>query len=362
MGVAFPRHSCCHRGRAVPAGDLPARCLSGDRRSVPGHPVAARGGPPGRLGRSPRPSRRGRVPVRDRDRRSHPRRSGQPARGRVPGHQRQRVAGRGKGPVVVHRRPAPPQRAGPEPDRCQRAPDDRAEPEPIASGALATATLAAEIVAGLLLALFVTFFFLYDGARIWRWCVRLFPRAARAHVAAAGQRAWTTLVSYVRGIVLVAAFDAALTAILLLALRVPLVAPLSMLVFVGAFVPMVGAFLSGAVAVLVALVSNGLITALLVVGGMIAIQMLEGHLLQPLLLGRMVRMHPVAVILVVTAGAVIGGIAGAIIAVPLAAVLNVVIRYFADVAERPPVSEGSSVPDGSPTEEAAAADDRSPPR
>lgn len=200
----------------------------------------------------------------------------------------------------------------------------------IASGALATAGVAAEILAGIVLALFVTFFFLYDGARIWQWCVRLFPKRSRASVAGAGQRAWGTLVSYVRGIVIVAAFDAVFTAILLLVLRVPLVAPLAMLVFLGAFVPLVGATVTGAIAVLVALVSNGFITALVVLGGIILIQQIEGNLLQPLLLGRMVRVHALAVVLVVTAGAIIGGIAGAVIAVPLAAVLNTVLGYFAE--------------------------------
>lgn len=203
----------------------------------------------------------------------------------------------------------------------------------IASGALATAGVAVEIVAGVVLVLFVTFFFLYDGDGIWRWCVRLFPRGARTHIAEAGQRAWATLGGYVRGIVLVAAFDALFIAILLLALRVPLVAPLAMLVFLGAFVPLVGAIVTGAIAVLVALVSNGLITALVVLGGIILIQQIEGNVLQPFLLGRMVKVHALAVVLVVTAGAIVGGIAGAVIAVPLAAVLNSVLQYFANLDE-----------------------------
>lgn len=212
----------------------------------------------------------------------------------------------------------------------------------IASGALSTASVAAEIVTGIVLALFVTFFFLYDGAGIWRWCVGLFPRAARAHVGEAGQRAWATLVSYIRGIIMVAAFDALFTAILLLVLGVPLAAPLAMLVFLGAFVPLVGATLTGAVAVLVALVSNGFVTALIVLGGIVLIQQIEGNFLQPLLLGRMVKVHALAVVLVVAGGAIVGGIPGAVIAVPFAAVLKTVILYFASVGddandEPPPV-------------------------
>lgn len=218
----------------------------------------------------------------------------------------------------------------------------------IASGALATAGTAAQILAGIALTLFVTFFFLYDGARIWRWCVRLFPGTARPHVSEAGQRAWRTLVSYVRGTVIVAAVDAVFIGIILVVLGVPLAVPLAILVFLGAFVPLVGAFVTGAIAVLVALVTNGFVTALIVLGGIILVQQIEGNVLQPLLLGRMVKVHALAVVLVVTAGGLIGGIAGAVIAVPFAAVVNTVLRYFAGNEDTGSTGESGELADGKP--------------
>ncbi len=199
----------------------------------------------------------------------------------------------------------------------------------LVTGALNTATVTAEIIAGILLTLFVTFFFLYDGERIWRWVVRLFPRAASRDVAEAGKRAWRTLGGYVRGTLLVALFDGVFTLVVLLILRVPLAVPLSALVFLGAFLPLVGATVTGAIAVLVALVTQGLDIALLVLAGVIAVQQIEGHVLQPLLLGRLVRLHPLAVVLAITSGALVAGIGGAIIAVPLVAVINTIAQYFA---------------------------------
>ena len=129
--------------------------------------------------------------------------------------------------------------------------------EAITAGALSTATLAVEVVTGILLGLFSLIFFLYDGDRIWAWLVRLMPRNSRERVYAAGQLAWLTLTQYVRGTVLIAVFDATFISILLLVLGVPLALPLGLLVFFGAFVPLVGAFVTGALAVLVALVANG---------------------------------------------------------------------------------------------------------
>jgi predicted PurR-regulated permease PerM len=200
--------------------------------------------------------------------------------------------------------------------------------ETITEGALSTATIAVEVITGVLLTLFSLIFFLYDGDRIWAWLVQLFPRVARPRVDGAGRLAWRTLTQYVRGTVLVAVFDGTLITILLLVLGVPLALPLGVLVFFGAFVPLVGAFVTGALAVLVALVANGLFAALIVLAGIIAIQQLEGHVFQPFVLGRMVRVHPLAVVLAVAVGALTAGIIGAVVAVPIVAVANTVLTYL----------------------------------
>lgn len=199
----------------------------------------------------------------------------------------------------------------------------------LTSGALSTATIAVEVLTGLVLALFALIFFLYDGERIWAWCVRLLPRSAERRGDRAGRLAWRTLTAYIRGTVLIAVFDGFFIGIVLLVLGVPLAVPLAVLVFFGAFVPLVGAFLTGAIAVLVALVTNGLVTALLVLGGIILVQQLEGHVFQPFVLGRMVRIHPLAVVIAVTVGALTAGIIGAVVAVPIVAVANVVGNYLA---------------------------------
>ncbi len=195
--------------------------------------------------------------------------------------------------------------------------------------AASAATVAVEIIVGLVLTLFALIFFLYDGDRIWDWLVRVFPVRSRQRMASAGDVAWLTLTHYVRGIVLVALFDAIAIMILLLVLQVPLAVPLAVLIFFGAFVPLVGAFVTGAVAMLVALVTQGLITAVIVLVGMVAVQQIEGNVFQPLILGRMVRVHPLAVVAAVSIGTLAGGIIGAIIAVPIVAVVNTVAGHLA---------------------------------
>jgi predicted PurR-regulated permease PerM len=204
--------------------------------------------------------------------------------------------------------------------------------EAITAGALSTATLAVEVVTGILLGLFSLVFFLYDGDRIWAWLVRLMPRNSRERMNTAGHLAWLTLTQYVRGTVLIALFDATFISILLLILGVPLALPLGLLVFFGAFVPLVGAFVTGALAVLVALVANGWLQALIVLVGIVAIQQLEGHVFQPFVMGRMVRVHPLAVVIAVALGAYAAGIIGAVVAVPLVAVANTVASYLVNAA------------------------------
>lgn len=211
----------------------------------------------------------------------------------------------------------------------------------LAGGFTAAAGTAGEIVSGTLLALFLTFFFLADGRRIWTWVVSVFPRDMRGAVGPAGGRAWHALVSYMRGIIVVALADATLIAIALVILGVPLVLPLALLTFLGAFIPLVGATLAGAAAVLVALVAQGPGTALILIVVVFAVQWLDSDLLQPLILSRAVHLHPVAVALAITTGGILAGIGGAVAATPLVAAVYAMVR------------PGDAAPD---EEEAAGAD------
>lgn len=206
----------------------------------------------------------------------------------------------------------------------------------LTDGAVATATTIFDLITGLLLVLFATFFFLRDGGRIWRFLTRLIPSRARAQLADAGEASWQTLVAYVRATVLVAFIDAVGIGLAILILGVPLAFPLAALVFLGAFIPIVGATLSGAVAVLIALVGNGPVTALILLAAVIGVQQLEGHVLQPLIMGRAVAIHPLAVIVAIATGVVLAGIVGALVAVPLVAVLNTGVRRLAGHRQEPP--------------------------
>jgi predicted PurR-regulated permease PerM len=199
----------------------------------------------------------------------------------------------------------------------------------LTSGALSTAGTLTEMLAGFFVVLFTLFFFLRDGAQIWQFLCRLLPRGARIPTARAGRYSWQTLVSYVRATVLVAFVDALGIGIGLAVLRIPLALPLAALVFLGAFIPVVGATLSGLVAILVALVTHGPLSALIVLGIVIGVQQLEGHVLQPLIMGRAVALHPLAVIMAITTGVVTAGIVGGLVAVPLLAVVNTAVRYLA---------------------------------
>ena len=194
-------------------------------------------------------------------------------------------------------------------------------------------TAVGHVVAGFFIVLFSTFFFLADGERIWAWTVRLAPRAAREHVDGSGRVAWVSLTQFVRATVLVAAVDALGIMIVAAVLGVPFVLAIGVLVFLGAFVPMIGATIAGTVAVLVALVAQGPITALFMLGGVIAVQQLEGHVLQPFLMGRFVRVHPLGVIVAIGCGVLVAGIAGALVAVPLAAAGNAVVQHLAGETE-----------------------------
>ena len=192
----------------------------------------------------------------------------------------------------------------------------------LVSGAISTVRTASEALAGLLLVLLVSFYLLRDGQLIWAWAVRLFPSAAHARLDHAGRAGWRTFGGYMRGQLLIALFHGVSITIVLLVLRVPLAVALGVLIFLGSFIPLVGLTITGALAVVVTLLEHGWITALIVAIVIIVLVQAEGHLLQPFIMSRSVHVHPLAVLLAVVAGTTLGGIAGALIAVPLIAFLN----------------------------------------
>jgi predicted PurR-regulated permease PerM len=194
--------------------------------------------------------------------------------------------------------------------------------------ATSTASGLGNFVTGLFLVLFTTYFFIRDGRKIWTFVTGMLPRTASEPLRYAGGAGWSTLVQYMRTIVVVAAVDAIFIGLGLWLLDVPLWLPLTTLIFLGAFIPIVGATVSGIVAVVVALVGtpNGLVTALIVLGIVLAVQQLESNLLQPFLMSRAVKLHPLAIVLAVTAGGFVWGIIGALVAVPLLAIVNGTVR------------------------------------
>lgn len=237
----------------------------------------------------------------------------------------------------------------------------------LTSGALTTALTVTQVITGLALSLFTLFFFLKDGRRIWSWVNRLFPRDTCSSIDEAASRSWRTLISYVRATAAVALFDATIIGVGLLILRVPLAIPLAALVFLGAFVPIIGSFVAGLVAVLIALVTNGFVVALIVLGVIILVMQFEGHVLQPLLLGRAVQVHPLAVVLAIAAGLLVGGIFGALIAVPIVACTNVATTYLmrrSHAQEEPPgeVDENGVPPTPDPSTTGLVSPDDSPAR
>ncbi|PJJ71499.1 putative PurR-regulated permease PerM [Diaminobutyricimonas aerilata] len=209
----------------------------------------------------------------------------------------------------------------------------------IATGALSVGSTAGHFITGMLLVLFATLFILIDGRGIWNWIVRLFPRRARVAVNGSGEAGWHTLSTFVRVQIFVAFVDAVGIGLGAWILGLffggfPLVIPISVAVFLGSFVPVVGAVITGAFAVVVALVFLGPVPALIMLGIVLLVQQIEGHILQPLIMGAAVRVHPLAVVLAVAAGGFLAGIPGTLFAVPIVAVLNVMVKYIASGAWR----------------------------
>lgn len=192
------------------------------------------------------------------------------------------------------------------------------------NGALAVGTTVGHVVTGALLSLFILISLLADGGGIWRWTVRIFPQDTRPAVDAAARNGWRTVMDYAKTQLLVATIDAIGIGLGAFLLGVPLAIPVAVLVFLGAFIPIVGAVITGAVAVFLALVYNDPWNALWMLIVVIGVQQFEGHILQPILMGSAVKVHPLAVVLVVAGGALVAGIPGALFAVPLAAFVNVV--------------------------------------
>ena len=188
------------------------------------------------------------------------------------------------------------------------------------SGALSVGSSAGHFLAGLLLTLFTTLFILIDGKGMWRWLVGLFPRRARAAVDGSGRAGWRTLTNFVRVQIFVAAIDAVGIGLGALILGLPLAVPIAVAVFLGSFIPIVGAVFTGALAVFIALVYKDVVIALIMLAIVLLVQQVEGHVLQPLVMGSAVKVHPVAVVFAVAAGSFLAGIPGALFAVPVVAV------------------------------------------
>lgn len=224
-------------------------------------------------------------------------------------------------------------------DLIDRAQEQVQTSEILQSGAVGTvAEGATRFLTGLIVFVLALFFFLKDGPSMAAWLRRQFPESAQEDASQVGQRIWMTIGSYFRGQLLVAAFDAIGIALGLVILRVPLALPVGILVFFGSLFPLVGAFISGFVAVIIALATQGFVAALIVLGIVLAVQQFEGHVLQPLILGRATRLHPLAVVGSLIAGGTLLGIIGAFIAVPLVASAWQVIKYLRD-PDPPPASE-----------------------
>jgi predicted PurR-regulated permease PerM len=235
-----------------------------------------------------------------------------------------------------------------------------ANTDEITSAGLEGVTVVVEALTAILLTMFSTLFLMYDGRRIWEWTLKLVPATARPGVAGAGPRAWRTLTAYVRGTVLVALIDAIFIGLGIYFLDVPMAVPLAVVIFLFSFIPLVGAVASGALAVVVALVTQGVFTGVMTLVVVLAVQQIEGHVLQPFILGRAVRVHPLAVVLSVAAGGLVAGIGGAVVAVPLVAVANTVVGYLRSYSTAP-AADGEPQPTAPQTPQPVAAKSTAPP-
>jgi predicted PurR-regulated permease PerM len=212
----------------------------------------------------------------------------------------------------------------------------------LASGVISGVQTGAEVVTGLLLTLLLTIILLADGDRIWGWLLARLPETARPRLQRAGGPAWQRLSGWIRGTFVIAVFHSAVVAVTLAVLGVPLVAPLTVVVFLGSFIPLVGAILAGGLAVLVTFASQGLTSVIVLVIVLVIDNQVEAHVLQPFLVGRYVRLHPFVVAIVITAGALLGGLAGALLAVPFTAAMYAALTHLPD--PKPPPHRARRLP------------------
>lgn len=226
----------------------------------------------------------------------------------------------------------------------------QANTQALATGALSVTSSLASLVSGTLIMLFCLFFFLKEGRRIWLWVVRLLPGAAREPVHESAIRGWVTMGAYVRTQIKVAAIDAIGIGVGAYFLDIPMVIPITVLVFFGSFIPIVGAFISGSIAVLVAVVDQGMTSGLIMLAVILVVQQVEGNVLQPWLMSNAVSLHPVAVLLVVTGAGSVAGIPGAIFGVPIAAFVNATFLYLHGYDPMPELSSRRDRPGGPPGE------------
>ncbi|GFM18569.1 MULTISPECIES: AI-2E family transporter [Mycobacteriaceae] len=213
----------------------------------------------------------------------------------------------------------------------------------ITSGVVSTASALAKFLTGFFITVFTLIVFLHGGRSIYEFVTRIVPVQVRERVRDAGRSGFTTLTGYVQGTFVVALVDGIGIGIGLLVLGIPLALPLASLVFLGAFVPFVGAMVTGFLAVVIAILAKGWLYGLFTLGLVLAVQQLEGNVLQPLIMGRAVRLHPLAVLVALTAGGVVAGIIGVLLAVPLLAFLDHAVRSLLDSRETPP-AQGGAVP------------------
>ncbi|VXB73418.1 conserved membrane hypothetical protein [Arthrobacter sp. 9AX] len=207
----------------------------------------------------------------------------------------------------------------------------------VRSGAITGLSVVTEFIAGASLMVVILFFFLKDGAKIWNFLIRPFSGRREAKLRRVGSRTLEVLGGYVRGTAIVALVDTVAIGAALLILQVPLAFPLAIIVFIGAFVPLVGATVAGILAALVALVANGPVVALIVVAVVIAVNQLEGDLLQPIVMGKSLQLHALVILMALTAGTILAGIVGAVLSVPLTAVAWAIIQVW--TAEDPNLAD-----------------------
>lgn len=209
----------------------------------------------------------------------------------------------------------------------------------LVGGVLKVGTTTEHLLAGWLIAIFATIFMLIDGGGIWRWVTRLFPVGGRPAIRAAGDAGWRTLTSFVRVQILVAVVNGVGIGLVAFFLGLPLAIPIGVIVLLASFIPVIGAIVSGIIAVVIALVFGGPIQAVVMLAGVLLVHLLEAHVMQPLLVGGAVKVHPLAVVVGVAAGSGIAGVPGALFAVPLIAVANAMVSAMLRVAHGAPPAD-----------------------